>query len=145
MQKIPEPFEILIAMFQVQNSLERKAETFFQLFGLTAAKFNILNLLSINNGVMDQLELVNQLLVGKSSISIVINRMVHEHLIRREPHPKDRRQVILVITDTGKELWAKTAPTYEETVKKVFGQIPVSHRTQFLTDLNKLKEAVSEV
>jgi DNA-binding MarR family transcriptional regulator len=142
MEKVPEPFEILIAMFQVQNLLERKGEAFFQSFGLTAAKFNILNLLSTNGGRMDQSDLVNQLLVGKSSISIVLTRMVREHLIKRKPHPVDRRQAILVITDIGTELWAKTSPTYEDTIRKIFEQLPVSHRSQFLKDLNKLKDAI---
>ena len=83
MRKTPEPYELLLAMLLVQNSLERRSEAFFQPFGLTASKFNILNLLSMKNGQMDQSELVDELLVGKSSISIVLNRMVRDNLIKR--------------------------------------------------------------
>lgn len=131
-------------MLLVQNSLERRSEAFFQPFGLTASKFNILNLLSMKNGPMDQSELVDQLLVGKSSISIVLNRMVRDNLIKREPHPKDRRQVVLVITKKGHEIWSKAAPDYEANVREVFGKVPPSHRNQFLRNLKKLHEAISE-
>lgn len=144
MSKTPEPYELLLAMLLVQNSLERRSETFFQPFGLTASKFNILNLLSIKNGPMDQSELVDQLLVGKSSISIVLNRMVRDNLIKREPHPKDRRQVVLVITKKGHEIWSKAAPDYEANIREVFGKVPPSHRNQFLQDLKKLHQAISE-
>src|SRR5260370_37790261 len=96
-------------MLLVQNSLERRSEAFFQPFGLTASKFNILNLLSMKNGQMDQSELVDELLVGKSSISIVLNRMVRDKLIKREPHPKDRRPVVLRITNKGNEIWSTAA------------------------------------
>lgn len=131
-------------MLLVQNSLERRSEAFFQPFGLTASKFNILNLLSMKNGPMDQSELVDQLLVGKSSISIVLNRMVRDDLIKREPHPKDRRQVVLLITKKGHEIWSKAAPDYEANVREVFGKVPPSHRNQFLRNLKKLHEAISE-
>jgi DNA-binding MarR family transcriptional regulator len=144
MGKTPAPYELLLAMLLVQNSLERRSEAFFQPFGLTASKFNILNLLSMKNGPMDQSELVDQLLVGKSSISIVLNRMVRDNLIRRESHPKDRRQVVLVITKKGREIWSKVAPDYEANVREVFGKVPPSHRNQFLQDLKKLHEAISE-
>ena len=144
MSKSPEPYELLLAMLLVQNSLERRSEAFFQAFGLTASKFNILNLLSMKNGQLDQSELVDQLLVGKSSISIVLNRMVRDKLIKREPHPKDRRQVVLVITKEGNEIWSKAAPAYEANVREVFGKVPPSHRNQFLQDLEKLQEAISE-
>jgi MarR family transcriptional regulator, 2-MHQ and catechol-resistance regulon repressor len=143
MSKAPEPYELLLAMLLVQSSLERRSEAFFQPFGLTASKFNILNLLSIKGGKMDQSDLVDQLLVGKSSISIVLNRMVRDNLIKRQAHPKDRRQVVLVITEKGSELWGKTAPVYEVNVQEIFGKIPLSHRNQFLQDLRKLYEAIS--
>src|SRR5215469_10957394 len=99
MSKTPEPYELLFAMLRVQSSLERRSEAFFQPFGLTASKFNILNLLSLNQGRMDQAKLVEELLVGKSSISIVLKRMVRDDLVQREAHSTDGRQTVLVITE----------------------------------------------
>jgi DNA-binding MarR family transcriptional regulator len=142
--KNPEPHELLFAMLRVQSSLERRSEAFFQPFGLTASKFNILNLLIINQGRMDQAKLVDQLLVGKSSISIVLKRMVRDNLIQREAHPEDKRQTVLVITDKGTTLWRTIAPIYEPNVKAVFGVIPPSHRRQFLQDLDKLHQALAK-
>jgi len=134
---------MLLAMLLVQSSLERRSEAFFQPFGLTASKFNILSLLSIKGGKMDQADLVDQLLVGKSSLSIVLNRMVRDKLVMREAHPKDRRQVVLVIARKGSDLWRKIAPVYEANVREIFGQVPSGHRNQFLQDLRKLYEAIS--
>jgi len=110
---------------------------------LTASKFNILNLLTINQGRMDQAKLVDQLLVGKSSVSIVLKRMVRDNLIQREAHPKDKRQTVLLKTDKGARLWESVAPIYETNVKAVFGVIPPGHRRRFLQDLDKLHQALS--
>lgn len=143
MPKNPEPYELLFALLRVQSSLECRSEGFFQPFGLTASKFNILNLLTINLGRMDQAKLVDQLLVGKSSVSIVLKRMVRDNLIQREAHPIDKRQTVLLITDKGARLWESVAPIYETNVKAVFGVIPPGHRRRFLQDLDKLHQALA--
>ena len=121
MERKPEPHDLLVALLLVQSLLERRSEAYFQPFGLTGAQFNILNLLAYRDGRMNQSELVDLLLVGKSSISIVLNRMVRDDLIKREEHPKDRRHTILVLTPKGRSLWRKISPRYEASVKKVFG------------------------
>jgi DNA-binding MarR family transcriptional regulator len=139
----PEPYQLLFSLLKVKNSLDRSSEAFFQPFGLTASKFNILNLLRLNQGRMDQSKLVDQLLVGKSSTSIVFNRMLRDHLIKREPHPTDKRQAVLVTTEKGSRLWSQISPAYEENVREAFGVIPPSHRKQFLADLDRLQEALA--
>ncbi len=138
MQRKPEPHDLLVAFLLVHNLLERRSEAFFQPFGLTGAQFNILNLLAVRDGRMEQVALVDLLLVGKSSVSIVLNRMVRDGLVKREEHPKDRRQVILALTAKGRALWRKISPSYETGVKAIFGALPVSRRKQFLDDLKLL-------
>src|SRR5277367_493547 len=128
MERKPEPHDLLVAMLLVQNLMERRSDAFFQPHGLTGAQFNILNLLAVHEGRMDQAALVELLLVGKSSISIVLNRMVRDDLIEREEHPKDRRQVVLILTRKGRALWKKISPVYEKEVQEVFGSLPGKRR-----------------
>jgi DNA-binding MarR family transcriptional regulator len=126
----------------VQSLIERPGETFFQPFGLTGAQFNILNLLAVHGGRREQAALVEQLLVGKSSISIVLNRMVRDGLVKREEHPKDRRQVVLVLKAKGQALWRKISPTYEAGVNRIFGALPVGSRQGFMNDLKAIHAAL---
>ena len=127
--------DILVALLLVQNRMERRSEVFFQPFKITSAQFNILELLARNEGRMNQLDLVDRLLVGKSSISIVLNRMVRDKLVKREPHPKDRRQVVLALTARGNNLWKKISPRYDAAVERLFSVLPITRRQQFLNDL----------
>ena len=141
MERKPEPHDLLVALLLVQNLMERGGDAFFQPHGLTGAQFNILNLLATRQGRMDQAALVELLLVGKSSISIVLNRMVRDGLIEREEHPKDRRQVVLLLTRKGRALWKKISPRYEASVERIFGALPAARRAQFLADLKLLHDA----
>jgi MarR family multiple antibiotic resistance transcriptional regulator len=141
MERKPEPHDLLVALLLVQNLTERRSESFFQPFGLTSAQFNILNLLGFHDGRMEQADLVGMLLVGKSSISIVLNRMVRDDLIKRGEHPRDRRQVVLALTAKGRALWRKIAPRYEAGVEKILGALPAPRRQRFLDDLKILHDA----
>jgi DNA-binding MarR family transcriptional regulator len=91
---------------------------------------------------MDQLALTERLLVGKSSVSIVLNRMVKAGLIRREEHARDRRRVVLVLTRQGRDLWRKVAPRYEAGVREVFSALPRARRKAFVDDLEVLYAAL---
>ena len=141
MDRKSEPHDLLVALLLVQSLLERRSEAFFQPFGLTSAQFNILNLLGSGGGRMDQAQLVDLLLVGKSSISIVLNRMVRAGLVTREEHPKDRRQTVLILTAKGRALWRKISPRYEASVKNIFGALPTPRRQRFLDDLKVVHDA----
>jgi len=141
MKRKPEPHDLLVAFLLVQSLLERRSEAFFQPFGLTGAQFNILNLLATHESRMDQAALVDLLLVGKSSISIVLNRMVRDGLVQREDHPQDRRQVVLVLTSKGRALWRKVSSRYEASVDKIFGALPALRRPRFIDDLKVLHDA----
>jgi len=143
MERKINPHDLLVALLQLQNTIERRSDAFFQPYGLTSAQFNILNLLGTSDGRMEQLTLVDLLLVGKSSISVVLNRMVRDELVRREDHPQDRRQVVLVLTPKGRALWRKIAKSYEDGVKQIFGGLPAKRRAPFLDDLSVIQEALN--
>ncbi len=67
--------------------------------------------------------------------------MVRDGLVKREEHPKDRRQVVLVLTAKGRALWKKISPSYEAGVKQIFGALSPARRRQFLEDLKVLHDA----
>jgi len=144
MKSEPPIHDLLVAFLLVQNTLKRRSDEFFQSFGLTDAQFNILNLLAVNGGPMDQFDVTERLLVGKSSVSIVLNRMVKAGLIRRDEHLKDRRRVVLSLTPKGKKIWSKASPGYEKGVQDIFGSLARENRNSFLDELATLYSAMKK-
>jgi DNA-binding MarR family transcriptional regulator len=138
----PSPYDLLIEFLRLQAAMERRSEAFFQQYGLTSAQFNILNLLANRGGQMEQMELVEELLVGKSSISIVLSRVVREGLVTRMEHPRDRRQVILNLTPEGQALWDKVAPEYQARVEQIFGGQAPADRKRLVEEVRKILVAL---
>jgi DNA-binding MarR family transcriptional regulator len=142
MKRDPKPHDLLVALLLVQSLVEHRSEAFFQPYSLTSAQFNILNLLAHHEGRMDQAALVDLLLVGKSSISIVLNRLVRDGLVERAAHSRDRRQTVLILTPKGRSLWRKISPVYEAGVNEIFGSLSPARSRSFLEGLKVLRDAL---
>ena len=56
------------------------------------------------HGAMTPGELAEHEKVQPPSMTRVISVLVESQLVRREPHVSDRRQVVLTVTDAGREL-----------------------------------------
>ena len=59
------------------------------------------------HGAMTPGELAEHEKVQPPSMTRVISALVDSQLVRREPHPSDRRQVVLTATDAGRDLVIK--------------------------------------
>ncbi|MFN8505072.1 MarR family winged helix-turn-helix transcriptional regulator [Kouleothrix sp.] len=69
-------------------------------FGLTPTQFAVLQRLDPVESIRP-IDLAGPLLLDKSSITRVIDRLVQENLVSRAPDPDDRRAQRLVLTELG--------------------------------------------
>ncbi len=134
----------MIGFLQLRNAFDRGSEEFLASFGLTGAQLNILNIVGEAGGTISQAAMSEQVLIGKSSLSIVVDRMVQRGYIRRHVFPKDRRRVVLRLTPAGQRLWEKVHPLYKEEVDHAFGVIPVSRRKALHEGMKQLELQMRE-
>ncbi|AUH01329.1 MarR family transcriptional regulator [Prodigiosinella confusarubida] len=66
---------------------------------ITAAQFKVL--INIRNGFVSPVEVSKNMMMDGGALSRMIERMVKRKLILRLPHPSDKRQVILALTEKG--------------------------------------------
>ena len=138
------PNELMIGLLELQNAFDRTSEIFLGAYGLTGAQLNILNLLGEEDGTMSQSDMSDQLLIGKSSLSIVIDRMVQRGYIRRQIFPKDRRRVILKLSPAGRRLWESVYPVYRKEIDAAFGAVPPVKRKSLLDGMKLLEMSLRE-
>ncbi len=134
----------MIGFLQLRNAFDRGSEVFLASFGLTGAQLNILNIVGEAGGTISQAAMSEQVLIGKSSLSIVVDRMVQRAYIRRQIFPKDRRRVVLKLTPAGQRLWERVYPLYKEEVDHAFGVIPVARRKALHEGMKQLETQMRE-
>jgi MarR family 2-MHQ and catechol resistance regulon transcriptional repressor len=76
---------------------------------LTHSQFGVLESL-YHLGPMCQNELGSKILKSSGNITMVIDNLEKHNLVKRQPHPEDRRMVLVGLTEEGKQLIAELFP-----------------------------------
>jgi DNA-binding MarR family transcriptional regulator len=84
-------------------------------FGLTSSQLAVLKLLDPTEGVRP-IDLTGPLLLEKSSVSRLVERLVQEDLVRRVFAPHDRRSHRLVLTERGVALRERAQLAHEQSL-----------------------------
>lgn len=103
---------LTVSVLTASDSLVRSSQKLFRPHGLTAAQFNVLNLIAQSDHGLSQRELSDQLVVDRSNVTGLLDRMEKAGWVRREDDPGDRRIYRIALTAAGRKLWDKVHPLY---------------------------------
>ncbi len=101
----------------------RESRRLFRRHGLTAAQYNVLNLLATEAGGLSQRQLGDLLVVDRSNVTGLVDRLEKAGWVRREDDPGDRRIYRVSLTPVGRRLWEKIAPDYGRVVRLVSAKV----------------------
>jgi len=98
-----------------------ESQRLFRPHGLTAPQYNVLNILAADDDGrgLSQRELGDILVVDRSNVTGLIDRMEKCSWVRRADDPVDRRIYRVELTPKGRKLWARIAPRYLKVVHHV--------------------------
>lgn len=117
----------------------RESQRLFRPHGLTAAQYNVLSVLAASDGGLSQRELGDVLVVDRSNVTGLVDRMEKAGWVRRSADPEDRRVHRVSLTAAGRRLWATVSPRYEQVVLQVTGGLAVRDAKAFLGVLRRLQ------
>ena len=112
-------YELIGAVVGTANVFQRESQRLFRPHGISAAQFNVLNLLGATPEGQSQRELSDALVVDRSNITGLLDRMEEAGWVKRMPVPGDRRAHRVVLTVAGRKLWDEILPRYLEVVAQV--------------------------
>ena len=93
---------------------------------------------------MPQNELSRKLLVDKSNITSLIDRMERDGLIRRNAVPGDRRSYHISLTDAGREAIDRIDPLYMKVAADLMAGFTPAERDELIRLTRKLRLALLE-
>ncbi len=108
----------------------RAGQKFFRPFGLTAAQYNVLNILAPRLDGVSQRELGDWLVVDRSNVTGLLDRLEKAGWVRRNDDPIDRRVYRVSLTPAGRKLWARVHPRYLDIVEQVTRDLPAGRRRE---------------
>ena len=136
--------EALMGVWWAGILLRKNAKRFFSNYLSSEVQFNIMMVLKYATGPLTQNELSEQLLVDKSNITGLIDRMEKSGLLRRVAAPHDRRCHHIELTGAGREIIDKVEQPYRDYVKglmRIFTPEEIGNITGYM---ERLQQAVSD-
>jgi DNA-binding MarR family transcriptional regulator len=135
--------EVVTTVMRVHQLLLASVDEVLDPFGLTFARFELLTLLSFTKeGEMPLGKLGARLQVHPTSVTNAVDRLEREGLVRRAPHPTDRRAVLAAITPEGLELAREAAGALND----YFSSFPLEEGTtrRLTASLRTLRSAAGD-
>lgn len=115
----PTAIDLVVQTVRTSNALLRASRRLFRPFGLSEAQFNVLHILQAAPSDPTQRELSDILLVDRSNVTGLLDRMAQAGWVRRMPVPGDRRAYRVELTPAGRALWTAAYPVYEQAARIV--------------------------
>jgi DNA-binding MarR family transcriptional regulator len=115
--------EALMNVWWTANMLRKVSTRFFHEFLSSDAQFNVLVLLKDSKTPLTQNDLSKKLLVDKSNITGLLDRLQKQGLIQRLPVEGDRRSYHIRLTKEGTKLINKLDNLYTEKVRRITSQL----------------------
>jgi DNA-binding MarR family transcriptional regulator len=112
-------FNLVAAVMATADAFLRESQRLFRPHGLTGAQYNVLNVLAGSVEGMSQRELSQVLVVDRSNVTGLLDRMEKAGWVKRADDPGDRRVYRVSLTPAGRKLWSRVHPLYLKSVARV--------------------------
>jgi DNA-binding MarR family transcriptional regulator len=133
-------YAALLQVLRTAEALWESSRVFFARWDLSPSQFNVLNLLHESPCGLSQSELSRALIMHRSNVTGLVDRLEQRGLVRRHEDPADRRAWQVALTATGRRLLGQILPAYHRAAETVWGNVSASRAQQLAADLATLSE-----
>lgn len=137
-------YQALLQLLRTSEALWNASRVFFDQWKLSASQFNILNLLHLESRGCTQVELSRLLIMHRSNITGLVDRLEKRGLLQRKDNPSDRRAYKVTLTVAGRKLIEKILPDYYAAAETIWGNFPNTRTKRLIGDLEKLSANIAK-
>lgn len=133
-------YAALIQLLRTAEELWNASRVFFARWDLSPSQFNLLNVLTDFPDGCTQSDLSRQLIMHRSNVTGLVDRLEQRRLVARKDNTEDRRAWLVVLTPAGRKLLAEVLPHYYAAAEQVWGKLPTTRAKLLVTELSLISE-----
>jgi DNA-binding MarR family transcriptional regulator len=133
----------LVALVQTAAAVDKFLDAELHDYGISKAKLLTMKVLLANGGTMTHTALSKELSRSKHTITVLVDGLERDGLVRREQHSSDRRSKNVVLTEKGGGFLKSTLPICDQIGYTAIGQIDVEQAEQLKALLDKIRQSVT--
>lgn len=111
-------------------------------FSLTLPQFDVLAALARRDNGITMTELSRMLIVSNGNVTGIVDRLVTDRLVARQPAPNDRRSFLVRLTPKGQARFAAIARAHEQWIDMMFSEFDGEEAEAIIQHLDGLTSRV---
>lgn len=127
----------LIALSRCSQNVHKREFETMKKGGLTVSQFAVLEVL-YHKGDLRVSEILDKILATGGNMTVVIENLIKERLVKRNIDINDRRVNIISITDKGRDLMSQIFPEHVENINTIFNVLSTEEKQTLIRLLKKL-------
>ncbi|MFF8316426.1 MarR family winged helix-turn-helix transcriptional regulator [Streptomyces bobili] len=136
------PPSLLYMVKQVELIVRSHLDELVRPSGITALQYTALTVLERHDG-LSAAQLARDSFVTAQSIADVVRSLESRGLIRRERNPRNRRELLILLTGEGREVLERHAGPVRELEERMVRDLTERQAEQFRLALSKAWQALS--
>jgi DNA-binding MarR family transcriptional regulator len=135
--------EALLSLVRTSTLMQKLSNRFFSKFQLTDVQFNILMILKeFGDEGLSQQELSEHLVVGKSNVVGLVDRLEKAGYVRRTSHPSDRRFNQIVLAPKGSKVEQRIEKHYFREVDRMINVLSDDEKQALIHAMEKIRQYI---
>ncbi|MFC4466422.1 MarR family winged helix-turn-helix transcriptional regulator [Streptomyces xiangluensis] len=136
------PPSLLYMIKQVELVVRSHLDELLRPAGITALQYTSLTVLERHDG-LSAAQLARDSFVTAQSVADVVRALENRGLVRRERNPRNRRELLILLTESGRDLLARHAEPVRELEERMVRNLTAHQTDQFRLALSKAWQALS--
>ena len=138
-------YQALIELLLTADTVWNVSRLFFGRWDLSPSQFNVLNLLRLNPAGLSQTDLSRQLIMHRSNVTGLVDRLERRGLVERQDVAADRRAYRVTLTTAGAALLREVLPRYYKGANEVWVHLSERRAAQLMADLRQVTENAKRI
>ena len=138
-------YRALMELLRTADTVWNASRVFFERWDLSPSQFNVLNLLHLNPGGLSQTDLSRQLIMHRSNLTGLVDRLEKRGLVARREVATDRRAYSVVLTAAGAGLLRDILPRYYQDAARVWDRLSSRRAAELIADLQQVAENAEQI
>jgi DNA-binding MarR family transcriptional regulator len=133
---------LLACANRIETTMQRRIVS---AFGISLARFDLLAQLERAGGVLTMTDASKRMMVTNGAVTGLVDRLAQEGFVIRESHPRDRRTILVRLTDECRSRFLQMAREHEGWTVSLLSGLETEEKKQLLENLGALKRRLDSV
>ncbi len=138
-------YRALMELLRTADTVWNASRVFFERWDLSPSQFNVLNLLRLSPSGLSQTELSRELIMHRSNVTGLLDRLERRGLVARRDVAEDRRAYNVVLTPAGAGLMRDIMPKYLKGAAQVWDRVPARRAAELVATLQQVAQNAQRI